>query len=115
MNADRSSLNAIEERVAHERSRLNTRDQNGKRIDNLTPPPGAIRPTMPKTDSFAVGTGAGIYPLSLLREHIQRVFGNAVSLLDLSTATSWTRSPNPGRSRATSRVWTLSSHHGASL
>lgn len=85
MDADRSPLNAIEERVADEHNRLNARDENGKRIDILTPPPGAIRPTMPKTDSFAVGTGAGIYHLSLLREHIQRTLGDAVSLLDLKS------------------------------
>lgn len=85
MDADRSSLNAIEERVARERSLLNARDDNGKRIDILTPPPGTIRATMPKTDSFAVGTGAGIHHLALLREHIERAFGENVSLLELKS------------------------------
>lgn len=44
MDADRTSLNAIEERVADERSLLNVRDENGKRIDILTPPPGRSGP-----------------------------------------------------------------------
>lgn len=85
MDADRSSLNAIEQRVAHERSQMNITDEDGKRVAILTPPPGAVRPTMPKTDSFAVGTGAGLYHLSLLREHLERVFGDAVSPLDLKS------------------------------
>ncbi|GHH96233.1 hypothetical protein GCM10017779_66900 [Streptomyces capillispiralis] len=85
MDADRTSLNAIEERVADERSLLNVRDENGKRIDILTPPPGAIRPTMPKTDSFAVGTGAGTHHLALLQEHIGRALGDKVSALELKS------------------------------
>lgn len=85
MDANRSSLNVIEERAARERSLLNARDDNGKRIDILTPPPGTIRPTMPKTDSFAVGTGAGIYHLALLREHFERAFGDKVSPFDLKS------------------------------
>ncbi|MFI7356075.1 RNaseH domain-containing protein [Streptomyces avidinii] len=85
MDADRSSLNAIEERVEYERKQLNVRDDKGKKIDILTPPPDAIRPTMPKTDSFAVGTGAGIHHLTLLREHFGRAFGDKVSPFDLKS------------------------------
>ena len=85
MDADRSSLSAIEERVERERGLLNARDDNGKKIDILTPPPGTIRPTMPKTDSFAVGTGAGIYHLALLRDHFARAFGDKVTAFDLKS------------------------------
>ncbi|MFD8283491.1 RNaseH domain-containing protein [Streptomyces solisilvae] len=85
LDADRSALTALEERATRERNRLNDRDENGKRIDILTPPPGAIRPTMPKADSFAVGTGAGLYHLSLLQDQVQRAFGEAVSPLELKS------------------------------
>ncbi|MEU9315779.1 RNaseH domain-containing protein [Streptomyces sp. NPDC048295] len=85
LDADRTALTTLEERVADERHRLNLRDENGKRIDILTPAPGTIRPTMPKTDSFAVGTGAGIYQLSLLQDQIRRAFGDVVSLLELKS------------------------------
>ncbi|MET8160387.1 RNaseH domain-containing protein [Sphaerisporangium sp. NPDC005289] len=83
MDADRSSLDLIEDRVKHEYSLLNVLDENGKRVEILTPAPGAVRPTMPKTDTFAVGAGAGIHHLALLREHLERVFGDKVSPFDL--------------------------------
>lgn len=85
MDADRSSLNLIEERVTRERDQLNARDDNGKKIDILTPSPGTIRPTMPKTDSFAVGTGAGLHHLALLQEHLGRVFGDKISPFELKS------------------------------
>ena len=85
MDADRSELTAIEDRVAHERSLLNARDDNGKRIDILTPWPGTIRPIMPKSDSFAVGTGAGLHHLAMLQDHLQRAFNGKVSPVELKS------------------------------
>ncbi|GAA1018932.1 hypothetical protein Aple_025280 [Acrocarpospora pleiomorpha] len=89
LDAERSSLKALEDRTHREQELWNMRDENGNRLQILTPPPGTVRPTVPKTPRwFPVGTGAGIYHLELLHKHIQRAFGDSVRLLELKSSGS---------------------------
>jgi hypothetical protein len=83
IDADRSALDAIEKQIALERQLLATAEDNDDRVQFLTPFPGQVRPTMPKSDSFPVGAGAGLHHLALLREHIGRTFGDTASFVDV--------------------------------
>ncbi|MFJ2777562.1 RNaseH domain-containing protein [Kitasatospora sp. NPDC087315] len=95
LDADRTALNAVENRVERERTLWNTRDENGKRPTLLTPAPGPVRPVVPTPPKwFAVGTGAGLYHLGLLRDQIERAFDGTARLLELKSKGS-VFSPRP--------------------
>lgn len=85
LDADCSILDAVEKRVDQERELLARRDENGKPVPILTLPPGAIRPTKPKSSWFSVGAGAGTHHLLMLREQMQAAFGDTATFLSLKS------------------------------
>ncbi|GLF95259.1 RNaseH domain-containing protein [Streptomyces yaizuensis] len=95
LSADPTALNAVEDRAHHERTLWNTRDENDERPAILTPPPGPVRPAIPRMPKwFAVGTSPGIYHLELLHKQLQTAFGEDAKMLELhSTGTAF--SPRP--------------------
>ena len=85
LDADCSILDAVEQRVDKERELLTRKDEDGKSVPILTPPPGAIRPTKPKSSWFAVGNGAGTHHLLMLREQMQAALGSTAAFLSLKS------------------------------
>lgn len=85
LDADCTILDAVEQRVESERELLARRDEEGRSVPVLTPPPGTIRPTKPKSSWFSVGNGAGTHHLLMLREQMQAALGASVAFLSLTS------------------------------
>lgn len=85
LDADCTILDAVEKRVESEREMLARRDEEGKPVPILTPPPGTIRPSIPKSSWFSVGNGAGTHHLLMLREQMQDALGASVTFLSLTS------------------------------
>ncbi|WP_144312023.1 RNaseH domain-containing protein [Actinopolyspora erythraea] len=86
LTATPSALHAVEDRVDAE---IAQRKQGLKRWEISTPPPGTVRPTVPKSEEFAVGTGMGRYHNLLVRDMINRAFSDRqIQFMELESAAS---------------------------
>ncbi|WP_131738708.1 RNaseH domain-containing protein [Actinomadura roseirufa] len=86
LKMDDTPLHDIEQRAATERLTVKAAREAGNKPHFITPPPGTVRPIMPKNYGFSVGTGAGIHHLRLLADHVDAVLGDRASGLDIVQA-----------------------------
>ncbi|GII89729.1 hypothetical protein Ssi03_77190 [Sphaerisporangium siamense] len=75
LKMDDAPLRQIEQRSASERQIVKVAQEKKEKPGFITPPPGQVRPIMPKNYAFAVGTGAGMHHLRLLADHVDAIFG----------------------------------------
>ncbi|WP_165975032.1 RNaseH domain-containing protein [Nonomuraea deserti] len=87
LKMDDTPLREIEQRSATERQTVKTAKEKDEKPNFITPPPGLVRPIMPKNYQFAVGNGAGIHHLRLLATHIDTVFGSRATHLEMPQVT----------------------------
>ncbi|GAA0956350.1 RNaseH domain-containing protein [Actinocorallia libanotica] len=83
LKMDDTPLRDIEQRAATERLTAKAAREAGRKPSFITPPPDTVRPIMPKNYAFAVGTGPGMRHLRLLEDHVDAVFGDRVSGLNI--------------------------------